>query len=357
MKYDFSITRTTTPKQKPDISTVTFGTSFTDHMFLMNYDPEHGWHDGRVVPYAPLSLDPATVFLHYAQGIFEGMKAYRDPQGKVQLFRPDMNAKRTQSSSKRMCIPTIDVDMYVEAVKTLVRVDQDWVPSAPGSSLYIRPFIFASESFVGVRPSNEFIFCIICCPVGSYYKGGMKPTKIYVEEEYTRAVKGGTGSSKVCGNYAPGLLREREIHELGYDQILWLDGAEHKYVEEIGTSNAVFKVGDEIWTATLETGTILPGITRDSALQVLRSWGYKVCEKRFTIEEIYEAYKAGQLKEVFATGTAAVISPVGSLCRKDETIVIGDGNIGPVAQKLYDTLTGIQYGRIPDENNWIVRLS
>ncbi|MDO4552559.1 MAG: branched-chain amino acid aminotransferase, partial [Bacillota bacterium] len=313
MKYDFSITRTNSPKNKPDPHQLAFGTVFTDHMFLMDYKEGQGWHNGRIVPYGPLSLDPATVFFHYAQGMFEGLKAYRTKAGKIVFFRPDMNAKRTRKTNERMCMPDIEEELYLAAIRALVDADRDWVPAEEGTSLYIRPFIFASERFLGVRASREYIFAIILSPVGPYYKGGMQPTRIYVEEEYARSVRGGTGFAKICGNYAPGLLSEQKAHEMGYDQVLWLDGAERKYVEEIGTSNAFFKVDGQLWTAPLESGTILPGITRDSVITLLKEWGYPVLEKRFTIQEIYELYEAGKVEEVFATGTAAVISPVGEL--------------------------------------------
>lgn len=356
MKYDFTITKTTTPKTKPDPDNLSFGTSFTDHMFIMDYKPDKGWHDGRVVPYAPFVLDPATVYFHYAQGDFEGLKAYKTAEGKVVFFRPDMNAKRTRISNERMCIPDLEEDLYIAAIKALVEVDQDWIPEKDGMSLYIRPFIFASEPFLGVRPSDEYIFAIIACPVGSYYKGGMKPTKILVEEGFARSVKGGTGFTKVCGNYAPGMVCEKKAHEMGYDQILWLDGAEHKYVEEIGTSNAFFVVGDQIWTASLESGTILPGITRNSAITLLKDWGYDVQEKRFTIQEISDAYDTGLLKETFATGTAAVISPVGELKWRDKQMIVNGGQIGELSMKLYNALTDIQYGRAEDKFGWVLPL-
>jgi branched-chain amino acid aminotransferase len=307
------------------------------------------------VPYGPIALDPAASVLHYAQEMFEGLKTYLTKDGTVQLFRPDMNAKRTNRTNDRLCIPQLDEEFYVDAIKELVRVDADWVPNAPGTSLYIRPFIFASEPFLGVRPSSQYKFVIILSPVGPYYKGGLAPTKIFVEDEYVRAVIGGTGQAKIGGNYAASLKSQVKAHELGFTQVLWLDGNERKYVEEIGTSNAFFVMGGEVWTAPL-TGTILPGITRDSVLQLLRDWDIPVREERFTIQEVFDAYADGELSEVFASGTAAVISPVGELRWANRDIVIGNNEIGPLSQRLYDGITGIQSGELPDTHEWTVKL-
>jgi len=355
MKYDISITRTTNPKTKPNPATLGFGDVFTDHMFIMDYDEGAGWHDARIVPYAPIALDPAAAALHYAQEMFEGLKTYLTKDGDVQLFRPDMNAKRTNRTNDRLCIPLIDEEFYVDAIKELVRVDADWVPDAPGTSLYIRPFIFASEPFLGVRPSLQYKFVIILSPVGPYYKEGLAPTKIFVEDEYVRAVIGGTGQAKIGGNYASSLKSQVRAHELGFTQVLWLDGNERKYVEEIGTSNAFFVMGGEVWTAPL-TGTILPGITRDSVLQLLHDWDIPVREERFTIQEVFDASADGALSEVFASGTAAVISPVGELRWANRDIVIGNNEIGSLSQRLYDGITGIQSGELPDTHGWTVKL-
>lgn len=355
MKYDFPITRNKNPKKKPNPDTLRFGVDFTDHMFIMEYQEGEGWYDGHIVPYAPLSLDPAAVVFHYAQEMFEGLKAYKTPEGKIQLFRPDMNAKRTNRTNDRLCIPSIDEDLYVEAIKALVRVDQDWIPQKEGTSLYIRPFIIADEPFLGVRRSNNYKFIIILSPVGPYYEGGLAPTKIYVEDTYVRATPGGTGEAKCGGNYAASLKAQEEAHAKGYEQILWLDGVERKYVEEIGTSNAFFMIGDEVITAPLD-GTILPGITRDSVIHLLKQKGIKITERRLTIDEVFDAAKSGQLKEMFASGTAAVISPVGELCYKNEAITINGGGIGPVAQDLYDTLYGIQTGTVKDTFGWTVEI-
>ena len=353
MEYHFPVTKTTSPKQKPDPSKLTFGTVFTDHMFVMDYDPENGWHDGKIVPYGPLALDPATVVFHYGQEMFEGLKAYKTKEGKVQLFRPDMNAKRTNNTNKRMCIPQIDEQMYIDAIKELVAVDKDWIPQKPDTALYIRPFIIGTDKFLGVAASNTYKFIIILSPVGPYYESGLAPTRIYVENEFVRSAPGGTGYAKIGGNYASAMIAEQKAHDMGYDQVLWLDAKEGKYVEEIGTSNAFFKIDGELYTAPLE-GTILPGITRDSMITVMKDWGYKVNEVRFTIEDVFKAAEEGRLEEVFATGTAAVISPVGELYWNDRHIVINNNEIGELSQKLYDELYGIQTGEKADTRGWIV---
>ena len=355
MKYEFPVEKTTNPKKKPDPDTLRFGTEFTDHMFVMEYEDGRGWYNGRIVPYAPLVLDPAAVVFHYAQEMFEGLKAYKTAEGKIQLFRPDMNARRTNRTNDRLCIPQIDEELYVEAIKALVKVDQDWIPQKKDTALYIRPFIIATEPFIGVRRSTQYKFIIILSPVGPYYEGGLTPTKIYVEDKYVRATDGGTGEAKCGGNYAASLKAQEEAHEKGYEQILWLDGVHRKYVEEIGTSNAFFVIGDEIITAPLD-GTILPGITRDSVINILKKQGMKIVERKLEIDEVVEAYKKGTFREMFASGTAAVISPVGELRYKDVNMVINGGGIGPIAQELYDTIYGIQTGRIPDEMGWTVEV-
>lgn len=355
MKYEFKVSKTLNPKQKPDPDTLEFGTVFTDHMFIMNYTEERGWHDGRIVPYAPIALEPAAAVLHYAQEMFEGLKAYKTKAGKVLLFRPDMNAKRATWTNDRICIPALDEELFVEAVKAVVSVDADWIPEKEDTSLYIRPFIIASEPFIGVRAAKEYLFMVILSPVGPYYKGGLAPTRIFVEDEYIRAALGGTGYSKIGGNYAASLKSQEKAHNMGYSQVLWLDGMEKKYVEEIGTSNAFFVIGDEVITAPL-SGTILPGITRDSVIHLLRDWGVKVSERRITIDDIFKAHAEGKLKEVFASGTAAVISPVGELGWKDKNIIINENRIGDLSQKLYDTLYGIQLGKVEDKLGWTVEV-
>ncbi|MBS4023301.1 MAG: branched-chain amino acid aminotransferase [Dethiobacter sp.] len=355
MQYSFPVNRTTNPKQKPDPNNLVFGATFSDHMFEMSYNTEKGWHDGKIVPYAPLVLDPSVAVLHYAQAMFEGLKAYRAEDGRVLLFRPEKNAERTNVTNERMCIPEIDETLMVEAIKKIVETDQDWIPEAEGTSLYIRPFIIATDTYLGLRPSQTFKFYIILSPVGDYYKGGLSPTKILVEDKYVRAVVGGTGFAKVGGNYAASVKSLEEANKKGYSQVLWLDGVERKYVEEIGTSNAFFQIDGEIVTSPL-TGTILPGITRDSVILLLKHWGIKITEKRFTIQDVYDAHAAGKLGEVFATGTAAVISPVGELCWKDQIITINNNEIGEISRKLYDAITGIQRGKIKDEFGWTVEV-
>ncbi len=353
MKYEFSLTKTQNPKAKPDPDTLEFGVTFTDHMFVMNYSEGKGWYDGRIVPYGPISLDPAAAVLHYAQELFEGLKAYKAKDGRVLLFRPDMNEKRAKATSERLCIPPLPDGLMVEATKALVAVEQDWIPQKPGTSLYIRPFIIATEPFLGVRDAKEYLFMIILSPVGPYYKGGLAPTKIFVEDEFVRAVPGGTGCVKIGGNYAASLKSQEKAHEMGYSQVLWLDGVERKYVEEIGTSNAFFVIDGEVITAPL-AGTILPGITRDSVITLLKSWGVPVNERRMSIDEVYAAQEAGKLTEIFASGTAAVISPVGELMWEKKKIVINDAKIGPLSQRLYDELTALQNGETEDTRGWVV---
>ena len=354
MAYNFPVTRTLNPKEKPDPNNLPFGHYFTDHMFIMEYDEGQGWHDGRIVPYAPIALEPAATVFHYGQEMFEGLKAYKNVKtGAVQLFRPDMNAKRTNRTNDRLCIPQIDEELYVEAVKALVKEDADWIPEAKDTSLYIRPFIIGTEPTLGIHPSISYLFIIILSPSGPYYPNGLQPTKLYVEDTYTRAALGGTGEAKCGGNYACGLKAQVIAAQKGYDQILWLDGKEQKYVEEVGTSNAFFVIGDEIVTAPLR-GTILPVITRDSCIHALKAKGYKVSERLLSIDEICEAYDKGEFKEMFASGTAAIISPVGELRYKEKTMNINGGEIGPVAQLLYDTIYGTQIGEVEDEFGWVV---
>ena len=351
---DIKITRTATPKAKPtDETKLGFGKKFSDHMFVMDYTEGEGWHDARIVPYGPFELDPATVVFHYAQEIFEGMKAYRTADDTVQLFRPDCNAKRFQDSADRLCIPKIPVEDYIQAVEALVDVDRDWVPHTDGASLYIRPFIFANDVGLGVHASKHYIFCIICAPSGAYYAEGINPVRIYVEDEYIRAAPGLTGFTKCGGNYAASIKAGELAEEQGYAQVLWLDGVEKKYVEEVGSMNIMFKIAGEIYTAPIE-GTVLPGVTRDSMIHLLRDWGYKVNETRLSVDDLMKAGHDGTLEEVFGTGTAAVISPVGELRYKDDVVTINDFKIGELTQKLYDTLTGIQWGKLPDKYGWTV---
>lgn len=353
---EITITKTTTPKQKPqDQSKLGFGNYYTDHMFIMNYDEGEGWHDARIVPYGPIPLDPAAMCLHYGQEVFEGMKAYKTADGSIQLFRPDRNMARLNVSNERLCIPQIDEAFCVEAVKELVRIDADWVPTEPGTSLYIRPFIFAVDPHVGVHPAHHLLFVIILSPVGAYYPKGLAPVDIYVEQKYVRAVKGGMGFTKTAGNYAASLKAQDEAEKLGYTQVLWLDGVERKYIEEVGTMNVFFVLGDEIVTPEL-SGSILSGVTRMSVIDVLRSKGYKVTERRISVQELFEAHEKGLLTESFGTGTAAVISPIGTFEWEGKKITVGDGGIGKLSQMLYDTITGIQNGTVADEFGWTVRV-
>ena len=350
---DIKIEKVAAPKQHPtDESKLGFGKIFTDHMFVMDYTEGQGWHDARIVPYAPLLLDPAALVFHYAQECFEGMKAYRRADGGVQLFRPEKNAQRMQSTHQRLCIPEIPVEDFVQAVKALVKVDEAWVPHADGTSLYIRPFTIATEAVLGVKASAEYKFIIIASPSGAYYAEGINPVRIYVEDQYVRATPGGTGYIKCGGNYAASIIASEKAHQLGFSQVLWLDGVERKYVEEVGSMNIFFKIDGQIYTAPT-VGTVLPGITRMSCIELLKSWGYQVNETRLAITDIMDAAEAGKLEEVFGTGTAAVISPVGELVYEDRKAEINGGVIGPVTQKLYDTLTGIQWGKLPDEHGWI----
>ena len=353
---DIQITKTTSPKAKPaDESKLGFGKIFTDHMFVMDYAPDKGWHDARIVPYQPFPLDPACVIFHYAQEIFEGLKAYRTADNTIQLFRPDCNGQRMQDSADRMCIPKIPVEDFVQAVKTLVEVDKDWVPHSDGASLYIRPFVFATDVGMGVHASRNYTFCVICAPSGAYYAEGINPVKIYVENDDVRAVKGGTGYTKCGGNYAASIRAGERAEEQGYAQVLWLDGVHRKYIEEVGSMNVMFKVDGKIITPGL-TGSVLPGITRRSCLELLRDWGYAVEERLITAEELFDAAESGKLEEAWGTGTAAVISPIGEMGWKDKHVVVNGGEIGSLTQKLYDTLTGIQWGVEPDPYGWTVKL-
>ena len=358
--YTFPVTRTTHPKPRPeDESKLGFARYFTDHMFVMEYDEGIGWHDGRVVPHEPFLIEPASCVLHYAQMMFEGMKAYRTPTGEIQLFRPDMNVKRMARTNERMCMPVLPDGLLVDAVRAVIREDIDWVPSSPGTALYIRPFMFGDEVSFSVLPAKHYRFMIILSPTGSYYAandGGLTTTRIYVQNEYIRAARGGTGYAKVGGNYGGGMRASQDAMKYNCKDVLWLDAAEHKYVEEIGTSNAFFRIGDEVITAPLDSGTILPGITRDSVIQLLTKWGIKVTQRKLSIDEIISASKDGSLKEIFASGTAAVISPIGWLNYVGTDYQVADGKVGEVAQRLYDNLYGMQTGKVADTMGWVYPL-
>ncbi|MBE6906067.1 MAG: branched-chain amino acid aminotransferase [Ruminococcaceae bacterium] len=350
---EIKVTLTDSPKAKPaDESKLGFGQIFTDHMFLMDYSNEKGWHDPRIVPYGPIPLDPSAACFHYAQEIFEGMKAYRTAEGKIQFFRPQENFKRLNASCGRLVIPPLDEKLLLDSLKKLVEIEKDWVPHEKDTSLYIRPFIISNQAVLGVHPSKTYIYCVILSPSGAYYKGGLNPVKIYVETKYVRAVKGGMGMVKTGGNYAASLIAQEEAEKEGYSQVLWLDGVERKYIEEVGAMNVFFKIGDEIVTPEL-SGSILPGITRKSVLEVLRSWGLKVSERRLSVDELMKAAQDGTLEEAWGTGTAAVISPIGELKCDDIVTTINGNKIGPLSQKLYDTLTDLQWGRSKDPFGWI----
>ena len=345
-----AITRTTTPKQPPADETLTFGTVFSDHMFMMEYHEGQGWHDPRIVPYAPFTMDPASCVLHYGQTIFDGLKAFRGQDGKIRTFRVGDHARRLNRSAHYLCIPQLPVDMVEESIRALVEVDQRWVPKLAGTSLYIRPTVIATETFLGVHPSHSYLYYVIVSPVGAYYKEGMNPVRILASDTHVRAVKGGLGAAKTAGNYAASLFGAEEAQKAGYTQVLWLDGVEHKYLDEVGTMNIMLKIGDEVITPPLN-GAILAGITRDSVLTLLRDWGLRVSERPISFDEVTAAAAAGTL-EMWGTGTAAVISPVGELGYKGERYVINGGKTGALTQKLYDTIVGIQYGTAPDPHGW-----
>ena len=344
-----------TKKQKPESSQLEFGRIFTDHMFIVDYTVEQGWTDHRIVPYEPLAIDPAAIIFHYGQTVFEGLKAYLSKDGKVRLFRPEQNMRRMNQSSARLVMPQIDEELALDALKQLLTVDKEWIPSAEGTSLYIRPFMIATEAYLGVAPSTKYKFMIILSPVGSYYKEGIHPVKILVENEYVRAVAGGTGTAKTAGNYASGLKAQEIAGQKGYSQVLWLDGVERKYIEEVGAMNVFFKINGEVITPVLN-GSILEGITRKSVIELLNHWDIPVTERKISMDEIRAAHKKGLLDEAFGTGTAAVISPIGELNWKDEKFVVNNGETGGLSKRLYDNLTGIQTGTVEDPLDWIVEV-
>jgi len=349
------ITKATARKPKPKDGELGFGTVFTDHMFLVDYQEGKGWYDPRIEPYGPLSLDPATAVLHYAQAIFDGLKAFRGRDGVVRLFRPQKHIERMNGSARRMCVPAMDPELALRSWVTLVDLERDWVPSTVGTAMYLRPTTIASEPFLGVRPSRSYVHFLILSPVGAYYAEGMNPVKILVVDRYVRAVDGGVGAAKTPGNYAASLYAAEEAKHAGFTQVLWLDGVHRTYLDEVGTMNIMLRIGDEVITPPL-TGTILPGVTRDSALTLMRDWGLSVSERQVSIDEVVRAAGAGTLREVWGTGTAAVISPVGELAYKGERIVINGGKIGELTQRLYDAIVGIQYGTASDPHGWMVRV-
>ncbi len=350
------IERTTCPKEKPaEDDPLVFGTIFTDHMFEMDYEEGRGWYDPRVVPYHKIELDPSAMVFHYGQTMFEGLKAYKSKDGRILLFRPDKNIERGNRSNRRLCIPEIPADIFMEAIKTVVSVDRDWIPEKPGTSLYVRPFVIATDPFLGVRPSYTYKFMIILSPVGAYYSTGLDPVKIWIEDDYVRAVRGGIGEAKTGGNYAASLASQVKAHDEGYEQVLWLDGVYRKYIEEVGSMNIFFKINGTVVTPKLN-GSILSGVTRDSVIQLCRLMDVPVEEKQISVDEIVEAARTGQMEECWGTGTAAVISPVGELRYENDLMTIGDGKTGELTQKLYDTLTGIQTGEIGGPEGWSVEI-
>ena len=349
---EITINKVACPAEKPDSSTLGFGKIFTDHMFIMDYTTDKKWHNARIVPFGNLSIHPASTVLHYGSEIFEGLKAYRRADGKVQMFRPIENIRRMNRSAERMCLPQIPEDIALEVLGTFVSLEQDWTPSAPGTSLYLRPFMFGNDETLGVHAVHNATFIIIASPVGSYYKEGLNPVKIMIESDDVRAVRGGTGEAKCGGNYAASNRAGQRAEEKGYSQVLWLDGVHRKYIEEVGAMNVMFKINGEVVTPML-SGSILPGITRKSCIEVLRNEGYTVSERLLSIDELEEAMENGTLEEAWGCGTAAVVSPIGELCYKDKKYSVNNGQIGEVTQKLYDILTGIQWGKTEDKYGWI----
>ena len=345
--------KTSCPKEKPEASQLGFGKYFTDHMFLMDYSREQGWHNARIVPFGNLSLHPACTALHYGAEIFEGLKAYRRADGGIQLFRPIENARRMRNSAERLCLPQLPEEDFLAALTAFVRTERDWTPSAPGTSLYLRPFLFGNDETLGVHAVHNAVFCIIASPVGSYYKEGINPVRIMIEDQDVRAVRGGTGYAKCGGNYAASNRAGERAEEKGYSQVLWLDGVERRYIEEVGAMNVMFKISGEIVTPKL-TGSILPGVTRMSCIELLRRQGYTVQERLLSVDELAAAMADGSLEEAWGCGTAAVVSPIGELCYQDVKYTIGGGKIGPITQYLYDTLTGLQWGRLEDPFGWIL---
>ena len=347
------IEKNTAPKAKPaDESKLGFGRIFSDHMALIDWNKEDGWHDARIVPFANFSIHPASTCLHYGSEIFEGLKAYRTADNKIQLFRPMENAQRMNNSADRLCLPALPVEDFMQLMTELVKIDADWVPHSEGTSLYIRPFLLGNDETLGVHAVHNATFCIITGPVGAYYAEGLNPVSIMIEDEDVRAVRGGTGYAKCGGNYAASNRAGEKAAQKGYSQVLWLDGVERKYIEEVGAMNVMFKINGEIITPAL-TGSILPGVTRKSCIELLKKKGYNVSERLLSIDELEAAMDNGTLEEAWGCGTAAVVSPIGKLAYKDKVITINNGQIGEVTQMLYDTLTGIQWGKIEDSFGWI----
>lgn len=353
MKYDISITKTTTPKEKPtDESKLGFGKIFTDHMFMMDYSAGKGWYNARIIPFGPIAIHPASTVLHYGAEIFEGLKAYRAADGTIRMFRPMENIQRLNRSAERLCLPELDEEGALDILNTMVELEKDWVPHSEGTSLYIRPFMYGNDPHLGVHAVKEATFVVICSPVGAYYPEGLNPVKIAIEAHDVRAVRGGTGYAKCGGNYAASLRAGEKAEKKGYTQVLWLDGVEQKYIEEVGAMNVMFKIGGKIVTPALDSGSILPGITRKSCLELLWDWGFEVEERKISVDELFAAAASGALEEAWGTGTAAVVSPIGQLYYQDTSYTLCGGKIGQTAQKLYDNLTGIQWGKLADTHGW-----
>ncbi len=348
------IEKTTCPKAKPtDETALGFGRIFTDHMAIIDWNTQEGWHDARIVPFENFSMHPAATCLHYGSEIFEGLKAYRRADGGIQLFRPDCNARRMMESAERLCLPQLPEEDFLQILKAFVQVEADWTPHSPGTSLYLRPFLYGNDETLGVHAVHNARFAIIASPVGSYYKEGINPVGIMIEDQDVRAVRGGTGYAKCGGNYAASNRAGERAAQKGYSQVLWLDGVHRKYIEEVGAMNVMFKINGEIITPAL-TGSILPGVTRRSCIEVLQSKGYQVSERLLSIDELAKALEDGTLEEAWGCGTAAVVSPIGKLAYKDQEYIVSGGKIGEVTQMLYDTLTGIQWSRIDDPFGWVV---
>ncbi|MEH0020686.1 MAG: branched-chain amino acid aminotransferase [Desulfobacter sp.] len=349
---EIQVTRAAQTGTRPKDEDLGFGTVFTDHMFVMDYEEGKGWTNARIEPFADFSMSPAAMVFHYGQAIFEGLKAYKTPEGKIQLFRARDNFARMNRSAKGMCIPEIDVDFVMNALKQLIKLEENWIPETLGTALYIRPTIIATDPFLGVRASFTYKFFIILSSVGAYYAQGLNPVKIWVSKDHVRAVRGGVGEFKTAGNYAASLLAGEKAKDEGYVQVMWLDALEMKYIEEVGAMNIFFIINDELVTPDL-SGSILPGITRYSVLSLAEKWGMKVSERKVSIDEIFQAHENGSLTEVFGSGTAAVISPVGEIRYGDKVMNIGDGTPGKTSMKFYDALTAIQYGKSEDTQDWI----
>lgn len=344
-------------KAKPaDESQLGFGKIFTDHLFTMKYHDNRGWYDPKIEPYHPFSLDPTAMCFHYGQEIFEGLKAYRGKKNEIYLFRPRDNIKRMNASAERLCMPTLDVEMVLEAIKKLVLLEKDWVPRGKGTSLYIRPTMIATESALGVHPSNEYLFFIVLCPVGAYYPEGFSPTKIFVSQDHVRSARGGTGDCKTAGNYAASLYAGKIAQKMGYTQVLWLDAIERRYVEEVGTSNVFFMIDNELITPHL-SGSILPGITRDSVINIAKRWEINVSERALAMDEIMDALTKGKLQEAFASGTAAIISPIGMIHYRGKEHFINKGKPGTLSEKLFYEILQIQYGHKDDPFGWRMQIS